>query len=204
MFDQRKAFERALADVAFVCITSTFVVVELRWYFLFPVGFSVYFAVIASKNLQKSSAIQNISVTLSSVIIAIFVCNCLFISPLKLQRISLIIKFIDTYNSSNSRYLDGLQKNINPSVDEEQAIEMLAQHMITRPIFDALFKEYQFVHNNVISRSMQSMIETLQGEGFEMDTEVLDKFYTSVKNNVSNIDNLEGKQTIIKNCTLQV
>ena len=35
----------------------------------------MYFAVIASKNLQKSSAIQNISVTLSSVIIAIFVCN---------------------------------------------------------------------------------------------------------------------------------
>ena len=29
--------------------------------FLFPVGFSVYFAVIASKNLQKSSAMQNIS-----------------------------------------------------------------------------------------------------------------------------------------------
>ena len=131
-------------------------------------------------------------------------CKCLYISSLKLQQISLITKFIDTYNSSNSRYLDGLQKNINPSVDEEQAIEMLAQHMITRPIFDALFKEYQFVHNNVISRSMQSMIETLQGEGFEMDTEVLDKFYTSVKNNVSNIDNLEGKQTIIKNCTLQV
>lgn len=71
---------------------------------IFPVGFSVYFAVIASKNLQKSSAIQNISVTLSSVIIAIFVCKCLYISSLKLQQISLITNFINTYNSSNSRY----------------------------------------------------------------------------------------------------
>ena len=88
-----------------ISITSAFDIVEFRWYFLFPVGFSVYFAVIASKNLQKSSAIQNISVTLSSVIIAIFVCNCLYISSLKLQQISLITKFIDTYNSSNSRYL---------------------------------------------------------------------------------------------------
>ena len=43
------------------------------------------------------------------------------------------------------------------------------------------------------------MIEVLESEGMEMDTAVLDKFYTSVKNNVSNIDNLEGKQTIIKN-----
>ena len=86
-------------------MTSAFDIVESRCYFLFPVGFSVYFATIASKNLQKSSAIQNISVTLSSVIIAIFVCNCLYISSLKLQQISLITKFIDTYNSSNSRYL---------------------------------------------------------------------------------------------------
>ena len=49
--------------------------------------------------------LQRFSVTLSSVIIAIFVCNYLYISPLKLQQISLITKFIDTYNSSNSRYL---------------------------------------------------------------------------------------------------
>ena len=48
--------------------------------------------------------LQRFSVTLSSVIIAIFVCNCLYFSSLKLQQISLITKFIDTYNSSNSRY----------------------------------------------------------------------------------------------------
>ena len=89
-----------------ISMTSAFDIVELRWYFLFPVGFSVYFTVIASNNLQKSSAIQKISVILSSVIIAIFVCNYLYFNTLKLQQISLITKFIDTYNSSNSRYLN--------------------------------------------------------------------------------------------------
>ncbi len=93
----------------------------------------------------------------------------------------------------------GLHKNINDSIDQGQAIEMLAQHMITRPVFDALFSDYQFVNNNAVSRSMQDMIEVLEHEGMEMDTVVLDKFYTSVRNNVSNIDNLEGKQTIVKN-----
>ena len=39
------------------------------------VSFMVYFSIMASKNLQKSSAIQNNSVTLSSVIIAIIVCE---------------------------------------------------------------------------------------------------------------------------------
>ena len=52
------------------------------------------------------SVIQNSSVILSSVITAIFVCNSMYINILKLQRISLITKFIDTYNSSNSRYLN--------------------------------------------------------------------------------------------------
>ena len=58
----------------------------------------------ASKNLQKSSAIQNNSVTLSSVIIAIIVCNSLYFNTIKVQQFSLITKFSSTYISSNSRY----------------------------------------------------------------------------------------------------
>ena len=48
--------------------------------------------------------LQRFSVILSSVIIAIFVCNYLNVNTLNLQQISLITKFIDTYNLSNSRY----------------------------------------------------------------------------------------------------
>lgn len=116
-----------------------------------------------------------------------------------IERINHLVDENTAAKKTFKSYLKGLQNNINPTVDREQGIEMLAQHMITKPIFDALFKEYEFVKNNAVSRSMQGMIEILQKEGFEMDTEVLDKFYTSVKNNVSSIDNLEGKQTIIKN-----
>ena len=84
-------------------------------------------------------------------------------------------------------------------MDAAQAIEMLAQHIITRPVFDALFADYQFVNNNAVSRSMQRMIDLLQEQAFGKDTEVLEKFYQSVRTNVGGIDNLEGKQTIIKN-----
>ena len=78
-------------------------------------------------------------------------------------------------------------------------MEMLAQHMITRPVFDALFKDYQFVKNNAVSRSMQRMLELLESEAMEKDTEVLNKFYENVRMNVGDIDNLEGKQMLIKN-----
>ncbi|MBE6258318.1 MAG: DEAD/DEAH box helicase [Prevotella sp.] len=116
-----------------------------------------------------------------------------------IERIALLIKESDNARTYFNDFIQGLHKNINDSIDEDQAIEMLAQHMITRPVFDALFKEYEFVNNNAVSRSMQDMLEVLESEGMEMDTAVLDKFYTSVKNNISNIDNLEAKQTIIKN-----
>lgn len=85
-------------------------------------------------------------------------------------------------------------------MDEGQAIEMLAQHLISQPVFDALFQEYNFINNNAVSRSMHRMIELLiEVGGFEKDTAELEDFYESVRVNVGNIDNLEGRQTIIKN-----
>lgn len=95
-------------------------------------------------------------------------------------------------------FLKGLQQNINPSVDKNQAIEMIAQHMITRPVFDALFEKYRFVENNAVSRSMQKMFDILEKEDVDRDTEALANFYEDVRRNVSDIDNLEGKQSIIK------
>ena len=116
-----------------------------------------------------------------------------------IERITILVKENEEARRNFDEFVCGLQKNINPSVDSEQAIEMLAQHMITRPVFDALFKDYEFVHNNAVSHSMQFMIEVLEAEGFDMDVEVLERFYTSVRINIGDIDNLEGKQTIIKN-----
>lgn len=116
-----------------------------------------------------------------------------------IDKITKLVKENEEAKTNFDEFVNGLQKNINPSVDSEQAIEMLAQHMITRPVFDALFKDYEFVHNNAVSHSMQFMIEVLEAEGFDMDVEVLERFYTSVRINIGDIDNLEGKQTIIKN-----
>ena len=115
-----------------------------------------------------------------------------------IERISKLIQS-GVHKKAFNEYLKGLQRDLNPSVDAAQAIEMLAQHMITRPVFDALFVDYQFVNNNAVSRSMQRMIDLLQEQAFEKDIEVLDKFYQSVRTNIGGIDNLEDKQTIIKN-----
>ena len=117
-----------------------------------------------------------------------------------IARISrLVLGNNDKFSSEFEIFVKTLQKNLNPGVNAEQCIEMLAQHLITRPVFDALFADYQFVSNNSISSSMQRMVELLETEAVDKDLADLDKFYESVRINVGKIDNLEGKQTIIKN-----
>ena len=113
------------------------------------------------------------------------------------ERITKLIGTDGQHKTAFGNFLEGLQKNINPSIDENQAIEMLAQHIITKPVFEALFEGYSFVKNNVVSIAMQNMTAILDEQALEKDAEALQKFYESVKMRAAGIDNAEGKQRII-------
>jgi predicted helicase len=94
-------------------------------------------------------------------------------------------------------FLNGLHQNINPAISQDDGIEMLSQHLITRPVFDALFENYAFSEANPVSRAMQSMLDALQDQALEKETASLEKFYASVRERVEGIDNAEGKQKVI-------
>lgn len=94
-------------------------------------------------------------------------------------------------------FLKGLRKSINPSIEQDQAVDMLSQHIITKPVFEALFEGYSFVQNNPMSKSMQKMLDLLEQQTIEEDVKTLESFYESVKMRASGIDNAEGKQKII-------
>lgn len=53
---------------------------------------------------------------------------------------------------------------------------MLSQHIITKPVFEALFEGYSFVKNNPISVSMQTMLDLLEDQAFDKDAETLKSF----------------------------
>ena len=94
-------------------------------------------------------------------------------------------------------FLTALRQNINPSVSEADAIEMLAQHLITRPVFDALFEDYSFIGSNPVSKTMQAILELLDEQNLETETKSLQGFYDSVRQRASGIDNAEGRQKIV-------
>ncbi len=94
-------------------------------------------------------------------------------------------------------FLKGVRKNLNPSVSQNDAIEMLAQHIITKPVFDALFEGYAFTNKNPVSQSMQKIMDILEAQALDKEHETLEGFYTSVRERASGITDPKGRQKII-------
>ncbi len=113
------------------------------------------------------------------------------------ERITYLIEEKTEHRKAFDMFLKGLQSNINSSISDKEAIDMLAQHMITKPVFEALFAGYSFVDNNAISMAMEHMMGLLEEGALEKDTKVLNKFYESVRMRAEGIDNAEAKQKII-------
>lgn len=95
------------------------------------------------------------------------------------------------------RFLKGLRDNLNDSITRDDAISMLSQHLITKPVFDALFAGHDFAAHNPVSRVMQAMVDTLDGSGLQSQTTRLDKFYDSVRLRAAQVVSADGKQHLI-------
>ncbi|WP_327785608.1 type ISP restriction/modification enzyme [Arthrobacter sp. 18067] len=95
-------------------------------------------------------------------------------------------------------FIQGLRENLNPEIDQAQAVEMLAQHLVTKPVFDAMFADSNFTEHNPVSKAMQNILNQLdENSAFEKERAGLEKFYDSVRARVKSIDNAAAKQKII-------
>ena len=90
-----------------------------------------------------------------------------------------------------------LRDDLNNSITDTEIIEMLAQHLITKPVFDALFEGYSFAQHNPMSQAMQSVLDVLQEHHLEKETDTLQSFYANVKQRAEGIDSASGKQKIV-------
>lgn len=90
-----------------------------------------------------------------------------------------------------------LRDDLNDKVSDADIIEMLAQHLITKPVFDALFADYSFASHNPMSKAMQAVLDVLQEQNLGKEAATLQEFYDSVKLRAEGIDSAQGKQKII-------
>lgn len=124
--------------------------------------------------------------------------NVADIAERQVDRITNLVEEDDSAHMAFREFVRGLRKNINPSVTDQQAIEMLSQHIITKPVFEALFEGYSFVQHNAVSTAMQKALDAIETRTIEeVDAELLGSFYKSVRKRAEGIDNSEGKQQIV-------
>lgn len=90
-----------------------------------------------------------------------------------------------------------LRDDLNDSITDGEVIEMLAQHLITKPVFEALFEDYSFAQHNPMSQAMQAVLDVLQEHQLNKEADTLQSFYDSVKLRAQGIDNAAGKQKIV-------
>ena len=119
------------------------------------------------------------------------------IASAHIERIRSIVQSGDAEREIFQEFLKELRDDLNPEVSEADAIEMLAQHMVTKPVFDALFGDAAAARRNTVSQGMQTVLDVLEPAGLDREAENLDAFYESVRRRVQGAASAEARQKIV-------
>ncbi len=93
-------------------------------------------------------------------------------------------------------FLTSLRGNIHQSIKEEEALDMIISHIITKPIFDAIFGDNI---QNPIAKALDKMVQKLSTLGLEGETKDLKNLYESVKTEAVHAKSQKSQQELIKN-----
>ena len=116
----------------------------------------------------------------------------------QIKRITALLNAKDSpYEEVFARFHETLKANLNKTVTRDEAIAMLAQQLVSAPVFDALFADYQFIRHNPISKSLEALLVRLNENIDGKDRETLEKFYASVRHKASDKTTAAQKQAIV-------
>ena len=90
-----------------------------------------------------------------------------------------------------------LKVSINDSITRDSAIDMMAQHILTRPVFEALFEQYDFVGRNPVAQALDALEKDFGEFGLENETRDLENFYESVRLRARGLDNSDARQSVL-------
>ncbi len=115
-------------------------------------------------------------------------------------RINTILITQPTAASAFEEFLAELHATLNDSISRDDAVSMVSQHLITRPIFEALFGDDAFSVANPVSVAMSGIVAVLDEHRLQTETEQLDDFFASIRRRVEGIhpEDGEARQRIIK------
>lgn len=117
-----------------------------------------------------------------------------------IERIGSLIRDDAGVREQFEIFLKGLRDSLNPGITDDEAVQMIAQHIITMPVFEALFGKYEFAKSNPVSITINAFLASLQGRELDeaSDAEVLKDVYDSVRRRAAMVSSDAAKQQLIR------
>lgn len=124
------------------------------------------------------------------------------IAQAHVEQIGRAVESDPVANKAMASFLASLRDSLNPGITQQAAIEMVAQHMVTLPVFDALFGDYAFAQTNPVSVAIEEFVDALRGHGIgdmsDDDRRSLGELYRSVRRRASFCRTDSNRQSLIK------
>ena len=90
-----------------------------------------------------------------------------------------------------------LRHTLHAGLSDEELIEMLAQHLVIRPVVAELFREYPFAERNPLSQALSAMLEALQEAGLPPADRALSGFAEALRYRMRGIRTAAQRQSVI-------
>ncbi|PWG60210.1 hypothetical protein DF200_04015 [Bifidobacterium catulorum] len=125
------------------------------------------------------------------------------IAAITSKRAEAIYQLVDQPGPAREAFLgfvDGLKDSLNPGYSETDAIAVLAQHEVTKPIFQTLFTNKEVIDHNPIVQGLDRTMAALYEAGLPSlgDNPTLRDLYGSVRLSASQLETDVAKQNLIK------
>jgi len=120
------------------------------------------------------------------------------IAEKQIRKIRVLLKKDEESKIAFKKFHSGIKKSVSSKIKIEQAIEMLGQHLISKPIFDALFGGYSFTKNNPISIALEDIVEVLERKGKINSSPQMRLFYKDAKEKIGSMATAKEQQELIR------
>jgi len=124
------------------------------------------------------------------------------IARIATTQISRLTAILDRPSNREERaafdeFLGELHRDINGAISREEVIEMLAQHLVTRPVFETLFEDYQFTDQNPVARAMSRVLDALEPHRLIKESAALEAMYEGVRRRAEDTRTSRGRQALL-------
>mgnify|MGYP004691027485 CR=1 FL=1 len=116
----------------------------------------------------------------------------------QIKHINHVLETSESSRKSFKEFCKEIRETLNGELSDDDIVEMLGQHVVTKPVLDAFFEGYPFSEKNPIAKAMTGMVEKLDKEGLKKANELLKSFYEAVKIRMRKVKTQAERQTVIK------